>query len=398
VVCRVHGDVEAPVSAAGWEDIAGVLGEVWRDAAEGHWAPSVALEGGDRVLAYAGYPLRTFPEVRPAASISRAVECWFGQAGQSVAPSDSLAARKAPLRQALEAASDRRRAKRFSLQRSLVDEREVARLRRAGEHLLAFGGDLGPGQDRFRLPDEPQDADGAGDGADLALDPALTPVENARRYFARYAKAKAAAAEVPVLLAAAEHELSYLAEALTHLDLASTPEELAALRAEWSEGGFLGPGAAARSARREGKGGRGARTTGPRGKGRDKGRDRRGPQGAYRRLVIEGFEVLVGRSGRGSDALLSREGHPLDLWLHARGVPGGHVLVRSAGRPVPDAVLRRAAAVAAGQSQARTAPSVAVDYTQRRYVARVKGAPPGLVTYRGERTLHVPPVALRPAN
>ena len=102
----------------------------------------------------------------------------------------------------------------------------------------------------------------------------------------------------------------------------------------------------------------------------------------------------MGRSGKGNDALISREGHPLDLWLHARGVPGGHVLLRSAGRPVPDEVLRRAAALAAGQSQARSAPSVAVDYTQRRNVARIKGAPPGLVTYRGERTLHVPPTAL----
>lgn len=382
VVFGVHGDAQAPVAAGGWEAIAGAFAAVWRAAADGRWGPSVAVDG-ERLLAYAGYPLRSFPDAQAVTSISRAVERWFAQspaggAGAGGGPPDSLAARKAPLRQALEAGRDRLRAKRFSLQRGLVDEGEVLRLRLAGEHLLAFGNELAPGQERFTLPD---------DETELALDPGLTPVENARRYFTRYGKARAAATEVPQLLAAAEHELAYLDEALTHLDLAGTPDELAALRAEWAEGGYLGPQARPRAPRPSGKG-RGRGAAGPR--GRDAGR----AQAAYRRLAVDGFEVLVGRSGRGNDALLTREAHPQDVWLHARGIPGGHVLVRAAGRSVPDSVLRRAAALAAGQSQARTAPSVAVDYTLRRYVDRVKGGPPGLVTYRGERTLHVPPAAL----
>jgi predicted ribosome quality control (RQC) complex YloA/Tae2 family protein len=386
VVYGVHGAADAPVSAGGWEAIAAAFGAVWRAAAADAWGPSVAVDG-ERLVAYAAYPLRSFPDVQAVTSISRAVENWFAQtptgaaAGAGAGAPDSLAARKAPLRQALEAGRDRLRAKRFSLQRALVDEREVTRLRRAGEHLLAFGGELAPGQERFTLPD---------DETELALDPALTAVENARRYFARYAKARGAAVEVPALLAAAEHELSYLDEALTHLDLAGTPDELAALRAEWAEGGYLGPQLRPKAPRPAGRGrGRGGAARGG-ARGRDGGR----PQAAFRRVLVDGFEVLVGRSGRGNDALLTREAHPLDVWLHARGIPGGHVLVRAAGRAVPETVLRRAAALAAGQSQARTAPSVAVDYTLRRYVDRIKGGPPGLVTYRGERTLHVPPAGL----
>ncbi|HEX2327017.1 MAG TPA: NFACT RNA binding domain-containing protein, partial [Chloroflexota bacterium] len=410
VVFRGHGDVDAPVSGAGWGALSDAFAEIWGMAAEGRWAPTVAREG-ERLLAFAPYPLRSFPEVRPVASIGRALEEWFGQA---IPAADSLAARKAPLRQALDRATDRRRAKRFSLQKGLVDEREVARLRQAGEYLLAFGGTLRPGQERFRLEDfggagaGPEVGTAAGgheeagegeEGEELALDPTLSAVENARRYFARYAKAKAAAAEVPLLLASTEHELSYLEEALTHLDLAATPDELNALRAEWSEGGYLGTRGEGAQSKGQGRGGQlGPRERGSGGRGRGRGQGKGTGKGRagepYRRLQIEGFEVLVGRSGKGNDALISREGHPLDLWLHARGVPGGHVLLRSAGRPVPDEVLRRAAALAAGQSQARGAPSVAVDYTQRRNVARIKGAPPGMVTYRGERTLHVPPAGL----
>ncbi len=376
VVYGVHGDAGATVGRDGWEGLAAGLREVWGASEEGRWAPTAAFEG-ERLVAYAAYPLRSFPDVRPAPSISRAIERWFEEAAPAAGPEGplqvgTLQARKAPLRQALEGARDRLRAKRYSLQQGLIDEAEVIRLRRAGEHLLAFGRELAPGTDRFSLPD---------DSTTLAADPTLSAVENAQRYFSRYAKAKGAAREVPALLAATEHELRYLDEALTHLDLAEGPDEIAGLRAEWGELGYLGAGGRPKS--------RGGAT----GKTRRRQPDRHQGRGAapYRRLVIDGFEVLVGRSGKGNDALLSRDGHPADLWLHARGLPGGHVLIRTAGRPVPDPVLRQAAGIAAGQSQGRTAPTVAVDYTLRKYVDRIKGAPPGLVTYRGERTIHVPP-------
>ncbi|MER3405394.1 MAG: hypothetical protein C4289_09755, partial [Chloroflexota bacterium] len=75
------------------------------------------------------------------------------------------------------------------------------------------------------------------------------------------------------------------------------------------------------------------------------------------------------------------------------GVPGAHVIVRTGGRSVPEHVLGRAAAIAAHFSQSRTASSVAVDCTIRRYVRPIKGAAPGLVTYSHETTVQVHPEA-----
>jgi predicted ribosome quality control (RQC) complex YloA/Tae2 family protein len=384
VVYRVQGSVDAPVAGADWDALAAAVVDIWTAAGEDRWAATVALSG-ERLTAYAPYPLRSFPDPQPVASISRAVERWYGQTAAAV---DSLQARKAPFRQALEQVRDRLRGKRYSLEQGLVSAADVATLRRAGEHLLAFGVDLAPGQERFRLPD---------DETDLPIDPQVDAVENARRYFARYAKAKAAAAEVPRLLTATEHELRYLDEAMIHLELATALEEINTLRAEWAELGYLKGGgrtppngpARGTSGGRGRPGEAGKRREKQRGQQRGRGR----PATTFRRLVVGDFDVLVGRSGKGNDALLSREGHPADIWLHARGVPGSHVLIRSAGRPVPDEVLRHAAALAAGQSQARTSPSVAVDYTQRKYVNRISGAPPGLVTYRGERTIDVTPAS-----
>ena len=78
-----------------------------------------------------------------------------------------------------------------------------------------------------------------------------------------------------------------------------------------------------------------------------------------------------------------------DLWLHAQGVPGAHVLVPTEGREVPAATLEHAAQLAARSSAARHSNNVPVDYTVKRNVHRRKGGRPGQVIYRGQRTIVV---------
>lgn len=108
-----------------------------------------------------------------------------------------------------------------------------------------------------------------------------------------------------------------------------------------------------------------------------------------REFLIDGFTVIVGRSARENDHLV-RTARPDDIWLHARGVPGAHVLVRSGGRPVPEAVLRRAAELAAWHSRARGERKAEVSYTEARYLRKPKGAPAGAVTVRTENVIVVP--------
>lgn len=81
-----------------------------------------------------------------------------------------------------------------------------------------------------------------------------------------------------------------------------------------------------------------------------------------------------------------------DLWLHARGIPGAHVVIkRAGGQEIPEAVVQRAAQLAAYHSSARDDARVAVDVTEVRHVRRIKGGSPGQVLYTHERTLHVEP-------
>lgn len=69
--------------------------------------------------------------------------------------------------------------------------------------------------------------------------------------------------------------------------------------------------------------------------------------------------------------------------------PGAHVIVKSDGREIPQSTLLEAARLAAAYSQARGTTKVPVDYTLQRYVKKVKGGPPGPVTYSQEKTLRV---------
>jgi len=105
----------------------------------------------------------------------------------------------------------------------------------------------------------------------------------------------------------------------------------------------------------------------------------------------EGFVLWIGRNARQNDEVTFTKGRPEDVWLHARGIPGAHVIVKSGGRPVPPGVLQRAASLAAYYSAARSERRALVDVTERRYVRKIKGGKPGMVTYRNESPLEAAP-------
>ena len=101
----------------------------------------------------------------------------------------------------------------------------------------------------------------------------------------------------------------------------------------------------------------------------------------YRRILIEGFEVLIGRSAADNDALTFRVAKPSDSWLHvAGGTPGSHVVIRNPERvPLPKTVIEKAASHAAWYSKARAGGSVEVHYCKVSDIRKPRGAPAGLV-------------------
>jgi predicted ribosome quality control (RQC) complex YloA/Tae2 family protein len=105
----------------------------------------------------------------------------------------------------------------------------------------------------------------------------------------------------------------------------------------------------------------------------------------------DGFMILVGKNSRQNEEVTFRQATGNDIWLHARGVPGAHVIIKSAGREVPRHTIELVAKVAAYYSGGRGSTTVPVDFTLQRHVRHMKGGGPGMVIYEREHTLYAEP-------
>ncbi len=357
-VYRAQGQARARVGqVARLAPLLGALGELLAPLAEGGWAPSVVRDAEGNVSVFAPYPVTHTGVSEPSPSLSAAMEAYYA----AQASRDPYAAAKHRLREAIERARVRLGRRAEAIRHDAPDAEEADRWRTWGEWLLTYTHQVERGTESF-------EAD-LGDGSSLTipLDPQLSAVENAQAYFVRYRKAQRAAEEAPARLGEVQVALDYLAQLETDLDLAASRPEIEEVRLALQDAGHL-----------------------------------RAPQGTRSRPKIprakplqvespEGWQIWVGRSSRQNDELTFRRARPGDWWLHARGVPGAHVIIRDQGGEMPPATLQRAAELAAYYSRARDEARIAVDVTQRRYVRRIPGAAPGLVTYSHEQTLHVAP-------
>jgi predicted ribosome quality control (RQC) complex YloA/Tae2 family protein len=204
----------------------------------------------------------------------------------------------------------------------------------------------------------------------VKLDPDLSASDNAQRYFERYHRLKQASENLPRLLKRARAELDYTEQLRTQAEQADGIEQIEQLRREFQ----AHEDARAADAQESKK--KGARQPKP-----------KNPD-SYR--TDRSDIIYVGRSGPQNDRVAFELAGANDTWLHARGLPGSHVVIHWAGQP-DEQVLERAASLAAWYSSGRNSTSVEVDATECRYVRKIRGAGPGMVTYRNEHTLNVRP-------
>lgn len=198
----------------------------------------------------------------------------------------------------------------------------------------------------------------------IPIDPALRPHENANRWFEEARRLDRIAERIPGLIERAESEVRRWEEGIAVAEQGEPPA--------WMEAALR------RAEQREAKSPAQARE--------------RKPYRVYR--TSGGLEVRVGRTREDNDRLTFRHAGLGDVWLHARSVPGSHVVLRWSDEGAPPARdLEEAATLAAWHSKARSSGTVAVDWTRRRYVRKPRGAPPGRVSILQAKTVFVSPDA-----
>jgi predicted ribosome quality control (RQC) complex YloA/Tae2 family protein len=351
--------------------------------AESHeWRPTLVYATPDAATpeAFAVYEARQFSDatLRTMPSVNEALAAYYQDAEWRV----TVEGAKGGLRRLLQTNRERCWRKAETLQGELDALDEARRLREEADLLLAFQSEL-PERAASVTLENPFAADGEPATITLELDPRFGVVENANRRYTRYHKRQRAASQIPIQIAANDVERARVEQLQADLALAETPQEIALVREEIVEAGYLRskPDPRARKRSKSGKGKQGGQHS------------KQGSRGGapLRRESSDGFTLLVGKNSRQNEEVTFHQAAANDLWLHARGVPGAHVIIKRGGQPLPETTLREAAALAAYYSQARESGAVEVDYTEQRYVRHMKGGGPGMVIYERERTLHVAP-------
>ena len=240
----------------------------------------------------------------------------------------------------------------------LLATENAEEFRQKGELLTTFLHQVPNDQDQVEL-----DNYYTGEKIIISLDKALTPNQNAQRYFKRYQKLKEAVKHLTSLIEETRATILYLESVETALAQASLTE-IAEIREELIQTGFI--------RRRQ----------------REKIQKRQKPE---KYLATDGQTIiLVGRNNLQNDELTFKMAKKDELWFHAKDIPGSHVVITGNLQP-SDEVKTDAAELAAYFSKARLSNLVQVDMIEVRKLNKPTGGKPGFVTYTGQKTLRVTP-------
>lgn len=201
----------------------------------------------------------------------------------------------------------------------------------------------------------------------IPVKPELTPSENAQRYYKEYRKMRTAEEKLTQLISEGRINLEYLRTVLDELNRAETEREIAEIRNELADGGFI-------------------KHKTVRGKLK-----KNQPLPPIEFLTPDGFKVYVGRNNVQNDKLSLKTASKNDLWFHLQKASGSHVILSLEGKTASETAIEFAAKTAAYYSSGRESGAVEVDYTQVKNLKKPVGSKPGFVIYHVYNSILVKP-------
>ena len=355
----------------------GAFSSLMQDVTAGHFNPCIYYkkeEGGRRgtPAGYSAVPMRIYAdftrrfEESGFTSMSELLETFYAQKNEAT----RIRQKSVDLRHVVQTILERDLHK-YDLQlKQIKDTEKRDKYRIYGELLNAYGYSIPAGAKSCEL-----DNYYTGEKIRVPLDPMLTPMQNAKKYFDRYTKLKRTNEALTALTAEVKAEIDHLESIRTSLDLATNEGDLAQIRSELEESGLVRRHSG-NAKRRPGFDKSGA--------GSKKGRARTPVSKPLHYLSSDGYDIYVGKNNTQNDALTFHFADPDDIWMHANDMPGSHVILRTGGKrmeEIPDRAFEEAASLAAWYSAGREQGKVEIDYLLRRGVKKPGGAKPGFVVY-----------------
>lgn len=219
-----------------------------------------------------------------------------------------------------------------------------------GELLTAYGYSAAPGAKAITVNNYY-----TGEDVTIPLDPQLSAIDNAKKYFERYNKLKRTYEALSTLTLQVKEEIDHLESISAALDIARKEEDLIQIKEELIQTGYI---------RRKG--------------GQKKLKISSRP---FHYLSSDGYHIYIGKNNLQNEELTFQFAAGNDWWFHAKGIPGSHVIVKSQNEEMPDRVFEEAGRLAAFYSKGRGQEKVEVDYTLKKNVKKPSGSKPGFVVY-----------------
>ena len=254
------------------------------------------------------------------------------------------------LRHVVQTALERNR-KKYDLQhRQLSDTRNREKFKVYGELLHTYGYSLEEGAKKLDALNYYTN-----EMVTIPLDPQKMAMENAASYFEKYNKQKRTFEALSVHIQETRNEIDYLESVSRSLDMARTEADLAQIKEELIQSGYI---------RRKASKKKEKLTSRP-----------------LHYLSSDGFHMYVGKNNLQNEELTFHFANGNDWWFHAKGVPGSHVIVRTNGEELPDRAFEEAGRLAAHYSKNGNAEKVEIDYVEKKHVKKPAGSRPGFVVY-----------------
>lgn len=202
---------------------------------------------------------------------------------------------------------------------------------------------------------------------DIELDSDLSAAENAQKYYKLYSKSKTAVEKITEQINVCENETEYLESVKNNLYLAKTFDDVELIIEELLSASYVLPGKSSKKYKNR----------------------------VYSPLkfdIASGFTLFIGKNNLENEWISFKLAEKNDIWFHVKSVPGSHALLKyDSGKysSIPDDVLYKAAVLCAKHSKAADTSKAEVDYTLAKYVKKIKGAKPGMVIYKNQKTIVV---------
>ena len=258
-----------------------------------------------------------------------------------------------------------RASKKYDLQEKQLQDADKKDIYRVyGDLLNTYGYSLKGGESSFTTENFYDD----NKEITIPLDKNKSAKENAKKYYDKYAKLSRTTKALSEEILKTKNDIEHLQSIQTALEVSSDDESLSQIRQELVDFGYI--------------------------KKHSSAKKQKIASHPYHYISSDGYDIYVGKNNYQNEELTFKVATGNDLWFHAKGIPGSHVILKSNNEEeLPDRAYEEAAALAAFYSKAKDADKVEVDYIQKKNIKKVAGAAPGFVIYHSNWSMVATPKA-----